>query len=393
MTVPNGLIGGPVYLDHNATTPVDPRVVEACLPYLTERFGNPSSSHAYGQHARAAVDAARTAVADLLSCAPGEIVFTGGGCDGDTLAIRGAALAHRDRGTHLITQATEHPAVLATVDALHRLHGFRVTVLPVDQHGLVHPGDLEAALTDDTVLVSIMHANGETGTIQPIRELADLAHARGALFHTDAAQTAGKIPVSVRELGADLLTVAGHKMYAPKGIGALYVHTGLELEPTTYGGGQEAGRRSGTENVALIVALGQAARLTDQALQETPALQGLRDLLQHRLTELLPGRTQLNGHPTRRLPNTLNVSISGTTGRDLLAATPEIAGSTGSACHEGTDHPSPVLSAMGLPPERAYSAVRLTLGRWSTESDVDRTVAALTAAASQVGPAAIAAQG
>jgi cysteine desulfurase len=393
VTVLNGPDGDPVYLDHNATTPVDPRVVEACLPYLTTHFGNPSSSHAYGQHARAAVDAARTAVAGLLSCAPGEIVFTGGGCDGDTLAIRGAALAHRDRGTHLITQATEHPAVLATVDALRRLHGFRVTVLPVDQHGLVHPGDLEAALTDDTVLVSIMHANGETGTIQPIRELADLAHARGALFHTDAAQTAGKIPVSVRELGADLLTVAGHKMYAPKGIGALYVHTGLELEPTTYGGGQEAGRRSGTENVALIVALGQAARLTDQALQETPALQGLRDLLQHRLTELLPGRTQLNGHPTRRLPNTLNVSISGTTGRDLLAATPEIAGSTGSACHEGTDHPSPVLSAMGLPPERAYSAVRLTLGRWSTESDVDRTVAALTAAASQVGPAAIAAQG
>jgi cysteine desulfurase len=393
VTVLNGPDGDPVYLDHNATTPVDPRVVEACLPYLTTHFGNPSSSHAYGQHARAAVDAARTAVAGLLSCAPGEIVFTGGGCDGDTLAIRGAALAHRDRGTHLITQATEHPAVLATVDALRRLHGFRVTVLPVDQHGLVHPGDLEAALTDDTVLVSIMHANGETGTIQPIRELADLTHARGALFHTDAAQTAGKIPVPVRELGADLLTVAGHKMYAPKGIGALYVHTGLELEPTTYGGGQEAGRRSGTENVALIVALGQAARLADQALQETPALQGLRDLLQHRLSELLPGRTQLNGHPTRRLPNTLNVSISGTIGRDLLAATPEIAGSTGSACHEGTDHPSPVLSAMGLPPERAYSAVRLTLGRWSTRSDIDRTVAALTAAVSRIGPAAIAAQG
>ncbi len=385
MTVPSGLIDGPIYLDHNATTPVDPRVVEACLPYLTEQFGNPSSSHAYGRRAHAAIEAARTAVADLLDATPGEIVFTGGGSDSDTLAIRGAALANRDRGTHLITQATEHPAVLATVDALRRLHGFRVTVLPVDQQGLVDPRDLETALTDDTVLVSIMHANGETGTIQPIRELADLAHTRGALFHTDAAQTTGKTPVSVRELGVDLLTVAGHKMYAPKGVGALYVHTGLDLEPASYGGGQERGLRSGTENVALIVALGEASRLAGQALQQTPTPQRLRDLLHERLTDLLPGRVHLNGHPTQRLANTLNVSITGTSGRRVLAATPEIAASTGSACHEGIDHPSPVLTAMGLPLERALAAVRLTLGRWTTQPDLTRAAEAIATAADPPG--------
>lgn len=376
MTVPRGLEGGPVYLDHNATTPVDPRVVEACVPYLAEHFGNPSSGHAYGHRAHAAVDAARAAVAGLIDCAPGEIVFTGGGSESDVLAIRGAALAHR--GAHLITQATEHPAVLSTMDALRRLHDLRVTVLPVDRHGLVDPADLAAALTDDTVLVSIMHANGETGTIQPIRELAGLAHARGALFHTDAAQTMGKIGVTVRELGVDLLTVAGHKMYAPKGIGALYVRDGLTLEPTIYGGGQERGLRSGTENVALIVALGEAARL---AAREPADLQGLRDRLHERLGELLPGRVTLNGHPTRRLPNTLNVSITGASGRQLLAATPEIAASTGSACHEGVDLPSPVLTAMGMPAERAGAALRLTLGRWTTASDVTRAAKAIAAAA------------
>ena len=397
MTVPNGLRDGPVYLDYNATTPVDPRVVQACLPYLVEHFGNPSSDHAYGRTAHAAVADARAAVADLIDCAAHEIVFTGGGSDSDTLAIRGAALAHRHRGTHLITQATEHPAVLATMDALRRLHGFRVTHLPVDRYGLVNPNDLEAALTDDTVVVSIMHANGETGTIQPIRELADLAHARGALFHTDASQTVGKIPVSVADLGVDLLTVTGHKMYAPKGIGALYVHTGLDLESTIYGGGQEHGRRAGTENVALIVAIGHAARLTARTAartaEETQTLRRLRDLLHHRLTEPLPGRVRLNGHPTHRLPNTLNVSIDGISARHLLAATPQVAASTGSACHEGMDQPSPVLMAMGLPTDRARSALRLTLGRWSTDPDIDHAATALTTAVTTTGRPASARHG
>jgi cysteine desulfurase len=378
MTVPSGLTEGPIYLDHNASTPVDPRVLDACLPYLARHFGNPSSTHPYGQTARAAVDSARVAVAGLIDATPEEIVFTGGGSESDTLALRGAALAHRDRGQHVITQATEHSAVLSTMDALRRLYGFRVTVLPVDQHGLVDPADLTNALADDTVLVSIMHANGETGSVQPIRALADLTHARGALFHTDASQTLGKIGVSVRELGVDLLTVTGHKMYAPKGIGALYVHTGLDLEPAVYGGGQERGVRSGTENVALIVALGQAARL---ALEETPMPHQLRDLLHQRLTESLPSRVHLNGHPTHRLPNTLNVSITGASGRAVLAAAPDIAASTGSACHEGIDRPSPVLTAMGLSSDRARAAIRLSLGRWTTDHDITRAATALVAAA------------
>jgi cysteine desulfurase len=368
----------PIYLDHNATTPVDPRVVRACLPYLTEHFGNPSSGHAYGTAARAAVNASRNAVAALVGSTAGEIVFTGGGSEGDTLAIRGAGLAHRHRGNHVITQVTEHPAVLAACDSLRRLHGFRVTVLPVDRHGLVDPADLEAALTDDTVLVSVMHANNETGTVQPVRALADLAHSRGALVHTDASQSVGKVEVSVRDLGVDLLTLTGHKFYAPKGVGALHVRAGLRLEPSTYGGGQERGLRGGTENVALITALGCAAELVED---DAERLRGLRDLLHDELGALLPGRVLRNGHPTHRLPNTLNVSIEGVAGHELLAACPAIAASTGSACHEGTHEPSPVLVAMGLSTGRALEAVRLSVGRWTTEADVRRAAADLADAA------------
>ncbi len=361
----------PIYLDLNATTPVDPRVARACLPYLTEHFGNPSSGHAYGRTAHAAVADARDAVAALLGVAAREVVFTGGGSDGDTLAVRGAALANP--GTHVITQETEHPAVLAACESLVRLHGYRVTRLGVDRHGLVDPDELDAALDDDTVLVSIMHANNETGTLQPVRELARRAHARGALFHTDAAQSAGKVPVA--GLGADLVTVTGHKMYAPKGVGALYVREGLALEPAVYGGGQERGLRAGTENVALIVALGEAARL---ASPDDGRVAALRDLLHERLSCALPGRVHLNGHPTERLPNTLNVTIEGAPGDDLLAATPGIAASTGSACHEGVTEPSPVLKAMGAP---AGGALRLTLGRTTTEEEVETAARILTAAA------------
>ncbi|CRK57743.1 Cysteine desulfurase [Alloactinosynnema sp. L-07] len=379
MTVPTG---PPVYLDHNATTPVDPRVTAACLPYLTEHFGNPSSGHTYGHRARRAVDTARASVAEFLGCAPGEVVFSGSGSESDTLAIRGAALAARERGDHVITQLTEHPAVIAACDALRRLHGFRVTELPVNGHGLVDPAALAAALTDRTVLVSIMHANNETGTVQPIRELAALTHTRGALFHTDAAQSAAKLDLSVRDLGVDLLTIAGHKMYAPKGVGALYVRQGLDLEPTIYGGGQESGRRGGTENVALIVALGAAARLAMDDHSAPQRLQHLRDLLHTLLDENLPGRVHLNGHPTHRLPNTLNLSIDGTLGAALLAAVPGIAASTGSACHEGETRPSAVLTAMGHPPGRALAALRLTLGRSTTAEDIQHAATQLTAAAS-----------
>jgi cysteine desulfurase len=283
----------------------------------------------------------------------------------------------------VVTQQTEHPAVLATCRALQRLHGVQVTYLPVDGDGLVDPHDLAAAMTPHTMLVSVMLANNETGTVQPIAALARVAHEHGALFHTDAAQAAGKIPIDVASLGADLLTVVGHKVYAPKGIAALYVRPGVALEPIAYGGGQELGLRSGTENVALSVALGAAAAIARDELAEgvRERLVGLRDRLHRGLAESLPDRIALNGHPEHRLPNTFNVSITGCGGDAVLAATPGIAASTGSACHAGTTEPSPVLSAMGLDSVRALSAVRLSLGRWSTVDQVDQAVAAISGGA------------
>ena len=364
---------GPIYLDYNATTPVDPAVVEAMLPYLSLHFGNPSSAHRYGRAAHHAIDTAREQVARLIGCLPGEITFTGGGSESDNLAIRGAALARRGLGDHIITQITEHPAVLNTCRAVARLHGFRVTYLPVDSSGRVSPADVEAAIEDRTVLITIMHANNETGTLQPIAEIAQIARQHGVLIHTDAAQTVGKIPVRVHELGVDMLTIAGHKLYAPKGIGALYVRHGLQLEPLIYGGGQEAGLRAGTENVAYMVALGSACMLAQQQLAASqPRLQQLRDSLRQQLEQYLAGSIYLNGHETQRLPNTLNISVGGIFSEEVLAATPEIASSTGSACHEGSTDPSPVLMAMGLSRERALGALRLTLGRWSTSQEVEQ---------------------
>ncbi|WP_376795752.1 cysteine desulfurase family protein [Thermogemmatispora sp.] len=375
-----GLRGDPIYLDYNATTPVDPVVLEAMLPYLREHFGNPSSAHSYGWVAHQAIERARAEVADLLGCRPAEIIFTGGGSESDNLALRGVALARRTQGDHIITQVSEHPAVLNTCRALERLHGFRITYLPVDEYGRVRPEEVERAIDRRTILVSIMHANNETGTVQPLVEIAAIAHRYGALVHSDAAQSVAKIPTPVAELGVDLLTVAGHKLYAPKGIGALYVRHGLnlDLEPVLYGGGQERGLRAGTENVAACVALGAACRLAAERLSsERARLQRLRDLLWQRLHEGLGERLQLNGHPEERLPNTLNVSVAGLSGEEILAATPEVAASTGSACHEGSADPSPVLLAMGLSRERALGALRLTLGRWSRVDEVERAAVAL----------------
>lgn len=373
MRIHPGLQNSPIYLDYNATTPVDPVVVEAMLPYLSTHFGNPSSSHGYGHRAHQAIDAARSQVAGILGCSPEEITFTGGGSESDNLAIRGIALAHRNKGNHIITQVTEHPAVLNTCRALERLHGFRITYLPVDESGRVSLEAVEAAIDEQTVLITIMHANNETGTLQPIAEITKVAHRHGALMHTDAAQSVGKIPTQVEELGVDLLTVAGHKLYAPKGIGALYARSGLQLEPVIYGGGQESGRRAGTENVASMAALGAACMLAQEQLTESQVrLQRLRDRLQRQLEAYLPGQVYLNGHLTRRLPNTLNISIEGVIGEDVLAVTPEIASSTGSACHEGSTDPSSVLMTMGQSRERALGALRLTLGRWSTEEEIEK---------------------
>ncbi|MGW2764514.1 cysteine desulfurase family protein [Streptomyces sp. NPDC001275] len=377
-----GLAGGPVYLDYNATTPVDPCVVEAMLPHLTGHFGNPSSTHPYGSEPRRALTAARTRVAELIGARPGEIVFTASGSEADLLALRGATLAATRTRPHVITQATEHPAILATCQALERLHDARITVLPVDREGLVDPAALTAALDEDTVLVSVMVANNETGALQPVRELADAAHRAGALFHCDAAQAAGKIPLDVRELGADLLTVVGHKMYAPKGAAALFVRDGVRLEPVVYGGGQERGLRAGTENVALAVALGAAAHLAADDLADGAheRIRDLRDELHHRLVDALPGRVRLNGPAEQRLPNTLNISIDGVPGHRVLDGAPRIAASTGSACHSGTHAPSPVLTAMGTAPVRALEAVRLSLGRWTTRDEIAAAATAIAAA-------------
>ncbi|TWD84015.1 cysteine desulfurase [Kribbella amoyensis] len=370
-----------IYLDHNATTPIDPEVTAAILPYLGRAFGNPSSDHQYGTKPRAALDQARREVAALIGGIDGQIVFTGSGSEADNLAIRGAVLAAKAERPHVITQVTEHPAVLQTCRALERWHGVDVTYLPVDSSGLVDPGDLDAAMTTRTALVSIMAANNETGALQPIADLAGVARDHDALFHCDAAQFLGKLPFDADALGIDLVTVVGHKMYAPKGVGALYVRPGVPLEPLVYGGGQEHGLRAGTENVALAVGLGVAARLASEHLGDAERVQGLRDNLHDRLAVALPGRVQLNSPSGVRLPNTLNISIDRTVGSELLRNAPDIAASTGSACHSGDPEPSPVLSAMGIDRPRALAAIRLSLGRRTTVEEVDVAVDQLTAAA------------
>lgn len=365
----------PIYLDYNATTPLDPGVVEAMLPYLREHFGNPSSAHAYGRTAHEAVARARRQVADLLGAEPQEIVFTSSGTEASNLALKGVvlpALMKSAGEVHVITSAIEHPATLEPCAFLERL-GCRVTVLPVDGYGLVDLEALRHALRRPTLLVTIMHANNEVGTIQPIREIAALAHERGALVHTDAAQSAGKIPVNVRELGVDLASVAGHKLYAPKGVGALYVRDGLPLEPLIHGAGHEAGRRAGTESVPYLVALGAACEVARRSLSGAgETLRWLRDRLWNHLLDGLGTGVVLNGHPERRLPNTLNVNFIGHVGADLLTRIPEIAASTGSACHEGQIYLSPVLKAMGVPEEVGRGAIRLSVGRFTTDADVDQ---------------------
>jgi cysteine desulfurase len=361
----------PIYLDYNATTPIDPQVVDELLPYLQVEFGNPSSSHPYGRRAKEAVELARERLAALLGCDGSEIVFTSGGTESNNHALIGAAFANAQRGRHIVTSAIEHPAVLNPLAWLAR-HGFQVTRLPVDRTGRVDPDHLAGALTPETVLVSIMHANNEVGTIEPLAEISALTRERGILLHSDAAQSVGKIPARVGELGVDLLTVAGHKLYAPKGIGALYVRNGVALDSYLHGAGHEAGRRAGTENVPYIVALGKAAELARVRLDDEPrAIAALRDWFQAKL-ESLAGGVVLNGHPSQRLPNTLNLSFEGVVGAELLAVLPEIAASTGSACHDGSGELSGVLKAMGLAKAQGFGAVRFSLGRLTTAEELDR---------------------
>ncbi len=365
----------PIYLDHNATTPLLPEIVDAMLPYLREHFGNPSSGHVYGTRAWSAVAHARDQVAALLGCEADEVIFTSGGTEANNLAIRGAAEALEGR-SHIVTTVIEHPATARPCAWLEK-HERSVTRIGVDPAGRVRVNEAREAIDGDTALVTVMHSNNETGVLQPVRELVVLAHAAGALLHTDAAQSLGKVPVNVRELEVDLLSVAGHKLYAPKGVGALYMKRGTPLVPFVLGASHERGLRPGTENVASIVGLGAACDAVGRDLEAGASrMRALRDALWGRLAAEIPGLA-LNGHLELRLPNTLNVRFPRATGDAVLTGAPEIAASTGSACHEGHESASAVILAMGVAPEDALGSVRLTIGRGTTEEDVARAAEAL----------------
>ncbi len=375
-----------IYLDHAATTPLDPEVLDAMLPWLRDDFGNPSSVHAHGQKARGAIDEARARVASLIGARDSEIVFTGSGTEADNLAIAGAALVGADQSgaparTGLVTSAIEHHAVLNTVKALARSH--QVTVVPVEESGRVDLTELEKRIDEGTALVSLMLANNETGVLQPVPEIARLARARGALMHTDAVQAAGKVPVDVGRLEVDLLTLSAHKLYGPKGVGALYVRSGTRMGAIIRGGSQERNRRAGTENVAGIAGLGKAAELTQiRQGEDATVVSALRDRLETALIAFFEGRVRRNGAPEGRIFSTTNLSFESVAGEDLLIAL-DLAGiavSTGAACAAGSPEPSHVLKAMGLSRERVSGSLRFSLGRGNTEEDIDRTVEAVKAA-------------
>jgi cysteine desulfurase len=372
----------PVYLDYNATTPLIEDVIEAMRPFLEVHFGNPSSQHTYGRITHQAVETARQEVAGLIRARSSEIIFTSGGTESNNLALRGAAWADDDKKRHIITSAIEHPAVTEVCSYLGT-QGFEITTLPVDALGLISPTDLESALRPDTLLVSIMHANNEVGTIQPVQALAELAHRVGALFHTDAAQSIGKIPVAVDELGVDLLSIAGHKLYAPKGVGALYIRKGVHLQKIIFGAGQEAGLRPGTENVLEIVGLGRAAQAARQDLDANMAhFKRLRDRLQAGLTSAMGEQNiRINGHPEKRLPNTLSISFKDMRANELLEKiSSDVAASAGAACHADQVRVSSVLEAMGLPIEWAKGTLRFSVGRMTTAKEIDRAVKAIVQA-------------
>jgi cysteine desulfurase len=361
-----------IYLDFNASTPIGPEAAEAMRPFLTDHYGNPSSLHWAGEPAKDAVEKARGQVAGMLGCDPAEVVFTSGGSEANNHAIKGVCFANRDGGEHVITTAVEHPATISPCRFLETL-GTKVTVLPVDRFGMVDPDDVRKAITTRTILITVMHANNEVGTIEPIPEIARIAREAGIPFHTDAAQSVGKIPSRVDDLGVDLLSVAGHKVYAPKGIGALYIRTGTRIEPFVHGGGHESGRRAGTESALLAVGLGAACEGARQWVG-MERVRDLRDRFWEGLKEIFGERVTLNGHPSERLPNTLNVNIVGRVGAEVLASLPGVAASTGSACHAGSVTLSPVLSAMGVPPEEGMGAVRFTLGRTTTWEELEEVL-------------------
>ncbi len=361
-----------IYLDYNASTPIDPAVAAAMKPFLDDQYGNPSSGHWAAAGAKAALERARGQVAALLKCHSDEIVFTSGGSEANNLALKGVFFALRDKGNHIITSQIEHPAILEPCCFLESL-GASVTYLRVDRTGLIDPNDVRRAITPRTILVSVMHANNEVGTIQPIEDCARIAHEHGVLIHTDAAQTVGKISTDVKQLGVDLLSIAGHKVYAPKGIGALFLRQGLSIEPLIHGAGHEYGRRAGTESALLASGLGKACELASN-LAPMERVRSLRDHFWQELQKRFGNRIVLNGHLAHRLPNTLNVSFVGCIGAEILERLDGIAATTGSACHSGHIELSPVLKAMGVTPEVGMGAVRFSLGRATTSDEIDAVV-------------------
>ncbi len=368
-----------IYMDHAATTAVDPRVVEAMLPYFTELYANPSSPYRFAERSRAAIESARAQVASILGAKPSEIIFTSCGTESDNLALRGIALASGKRGRHIITTPIEHHAVGHTCEQLAHEFGCRVTYVPVDRYGMVDPDAIGRAITQDTVLISVMYANNEVGTIQPIAEIGKIARAKGVPFHTDAVQAGGSLPLDVNSLNVDLLSLSGHKFYAPKGVGVLYVRDGIRLQPTQTGGGQERHRRAGTENVPYIVGLATALQLAyDRLDSEVPRLTALRDRLIEGILQSVPD-AYLTGHPTQRMPNSASFVFAGVEGESILLQLDlaGIAASSGSACTSGEDAPSHVLTAMGIEAALARGSLRLTLGRENTVEDIDYTLAVL----------------
>jgi cysteine desulfurase len=369
-----------IYLDHAATTPADKRVVEEMLPYFTENFGNPSSIHSFSRKAKDAVNRAREIAASFIGAEPDEIIFTSGGTESDNTAIKGVAWARREKGDHIITAKTEHHAVLESCHFLER-QGFRVTYLPVDIYGMVDPDDVKKAIADRTILVTIMHANNEIGTIQPVREIGRIAKEKGIYFHVDAVQTAGHIPVNVDDLNVDLLSSSAHKLYGPKGAGFLYVRKGTRMHSFMHGGEQEKGRRASTHNVPGIVGFGKAIELAQLEMEdEISHLTAVRDYFIRSILEKID-HTSLNGHPEMRLPNNANISFEGVEGEAMLMSLDQagIACSTGSACTASSVEPSHVLMAMGLPPELANGTLRFSLGRWTTKKEIDYVLEVLPA--------------
>jgi len=361
-----------IYLDYNASTPIDPAVAAVMKPFLAEDFGNPSSGHWAAAPAKAALEKARGQIAALLGCEDDEIVFTSGGSEANNLALKGIYFARRGSGDHIITTRVEHPAITEPCRFLESM-GARITYLPVDRSGRVDPDDLNRVITSRTILISIMHANNEVGTIQPIAECARIAREHGVLFHTDAAQSVGKIATDVNQLGVDLLSIAGHKLYAPKGVGALFVRRGVTLEPLLHGAGHESGRRAGTESALLAAGLGKACELA-RDMAPMDRVQVLRDHFWRELQERFGNRIALNGHPAHRLPNTLNVSFINCIGAEILKGLDGVAASTGSACHAGRIELSPVLEAMGITREVGMGAIRFSLGRGTTREEIDVVV-------------------